>query len=306
MKISALHLGATLYTPAIIPILKAKSMIFGTAYPELKSLVICLEDSLTESQVEPGLINLKRILLALKDEAFKRSILLFIRPRTIEMAKEILDWDLNSSFDGFVAPKFHLGDCWLEIMPEDLYLMPTCEHKDYFDASYRSEVRSWLNPHKDNVLCLRIGGNDLLSSLGLRRPRNLSIYETPIGALIQNMVCEFGSNGFEMNSPVFEHFSNTDLLELEVQRDLAHGLYTKTAIHPCQVAHIQSLYRVSPIDLEDAKKILSKQSSDAGGVYNSGSGSMLEPATHLNWAEKVIERSVIYGVTKSLDKFSFG
>lgn len=306
MSISALHLGATLYTPAIIPVLKAKTLISGDAYPELKSLVICLEDSLTESQVEPGLVNLKQILSTMREEAFKRNILLFIRPRNIEMAKQILGWGFNECFDGFVAPKFHLGESWLEIMPSGLYLMPTCEHKDYFDASYRAELRDWLNPNKEKILCLRIGGNDLLSSIGLRRPRTLSIYDTPVGGLIRNMACEFGSHGYEMNSPVFEHFAEVDLLEQEVKLDLAHGLYTKTAIHPCQIDLIQSMYKVSPIDLEDAETILSKNSVDAGGVYNSGSGSMLEPATHYNWAKKIIERSKVYGVKKKLSAYSFG
>lgn len=306
MSISDLNLGATLYTPATINVLKAKAMITGVTYPDLKSLVICLEDSIAKEQVAPALANLKKILSTFKEEALTRNIVLFIRPRNIDMAKQILAWGFNDCFDGFVAPKFHLGEPWLDLMADGHYLMPTCEHKDYFNAHYRAELRDWLNPHKDKILCLRIGGNDLLSCLGLRRPKNHTIYETPIGTLIQNMVAEFGSHGYTMNSPVFEHYSNISLLEKEVGCDLVNGLYTKTAIHPCQISHIQSLYRVDEKDLTEANLILSMHKKASVGVCASGSGSMLEPATHVNWAKRTIERARVYGVTNQQDLCNFG
>lgn len=305
MCISDLNLGATLYTPAVINILKAKSMITGLAYPDLKSMVICLEDSLSENQVSPALINLKKTLTSFKEEALKRKVLLFIRPRNLEMAKQILGWGLNDCFDGFVAPKFALGDPWLEIMEDDLYLMPTCEDGNYFDAAYRAEVRAWLEPNKERVLCLRVGGNDLLATLGIRRPKTFTIYDTPVGSLIQNMVGEFGSRGFALNSPVFEHFTNTTLLEKELALDLANGLLTKTAIHPLQIPFIQGAYRVDEQDLVEAETILAISSAASVGVCKSDSGSMLEPATHESWAKRTIERAQIYGVVNKVEVFNF-
>jgi citrate lyase beta subunit len=38
---------------------------------------------------------------------------------------------------------------------------------------------------------LRIGGNDLMKLIGIRRPRDRTIYQTPIGYVIANLVTIF-------------------------------------------------------------------------------------------------------------------
>ena len=64
------------------------------------------------------------------------------------------------------------------------------------------------------------------------------------------------------------------------------GIYTKTAIHPAQIAHIHHALQVQPEDFHEAQLILAH---DAKSVFKSH-GSMIEPATHKNWAEMILLR----------------
>jgi len=70
------------------------------------------------------------------------------------------------------------------------------------------------------------------------------------------------------------------------------GLFGKTAIHPNQIPVIEAGFRVSPKDLEEAKRILMP---DAAAVFKMN-GRMCEPTTHTKWAQAIVERAGIYGV----------
>jgi stress response protein SCP2 len=98
---------------------------------------------------------------------------------------------------------------------------------------------------RSRILALRIGGNDLLALLGLRRPRAMTIYRTPLGPVIARLVTTFRPYGFVLTAPVFEHLDLPALLDQEVAEDIAYGMVGKTAIHPTQIAPIEQHYRVS-------------------------------------------------------------
>lgn len=68
--------------------------------------------------------------------------------------------------------------------------MPTLETKDVFDFNAMTELRQGLlqDGIAQRILMLRIGGNDLMNLLGIRRPRSLTLYETPIGNVIAQLV----------------------------------------------------------------------------------------------------------------------
>jgi citrate lyase beta subunit len=83
-----------------------------------------------------------------------------------------------------------------------------------------------------------------------------------------------------------------DLLARETRRDLAYGLFGKSAIHPCQVPVIESEYRVSARDVDSAERILD---ADAPAVFRLH-GAMCERATHRTWAELTLARAQLYGV----------
>ena len=297
----ALELGATMYMPATLSVDKMFGILTADPFVALipQTMVVCLEDAVSDKDLAYALDNLKILLMRIKAKNIKTpSVSLFIRPRNIDVAEKILNWQLNDTFVGFVLPKFNLDNMhnWAGILPDDLHFMPTLETFEYFDALYQRDMRFALQESMDRPICLRIGGNDLLSSLNLRRPKDKTIYQTPVGTLIPQLVGQFAPYGFDLSAPVCEHFSNYDLLHQEILQDIDHGLLTKTVIHPTQIPTVMSAYKVTFQDYVDAKNILD---DSAKSVFNSN-GSMLEVTTHKRWAEKIMLRQKTYGVNTDL------
>jgi citrate lyase beta subunit len=145
---------------------------------------------------------------------------------------------------------------------------------------------------RSRILALRIGGNDLLALLGLRRPVTGTIYQGALGQVIGRLVTTFRPHGFALSAPVFEHITQRDWLDAEVAQDLAHGLLAKTAIHPDQVAQIERHYQVPQQDLELALRIIDP---DCAAVFRMRE-SMCEVATHGAWARQVIEQARQFGI----------
>lgn len=291
----AIQLGATMYIPATH--LQLWEVTEGIKFPLLKSIAVCLEDAVLEQDVQTAMVNLKHLLQKRLEYPNLSAPAMFIRPRNIEMAKHIVDWDLNHTYNGMILPKFttqHLKS-WMEVLPPNLQYMPTLETKEIFDVGHNIELHQALKYDFYKTLCLRIGGNDLLSCLNLRRPKNTTIYQTPVGMLIPQLAGLFIPDGFQLSSPVCEHFENINLLTQEIQQDMNNGIYTKTAIHPLQIEHIHLALQVHPEEFNEAQQILS---SDAKSVFKSH-GSMLEPATHKNWAEIILLRYKTFGLIKS-------
>jgi len=149
---------------------------------------------------------------------------------------------------------------------------------------------------RHRILALRVGGNDLLALLGLRRPRGMTIYRTPLGPVIARLVTTFRPYGFMLTAPVFEYLDLPELLEQEVSEDLAYGMIGKTAIHPTQIAPIEQHFRVTPHDLAVARAILD---ASAPAVFRMNDA-MQEVATHRAWAERTIEQSRLFGAHSDL------
>jgi len=109
MKVlSPYALGATLYMPATRADLL--DVVFRTKLPELRSLVVCLEDAVAEIDVDTALRNLNGLLTAINERGGRPSDgpLLFVRPRDSVMAAVLNDWPLMAHIDGFVVPKLTL------------------------------------------------------------------------------------------------------------------------------------------------------------------------------------------------------
>ena len=141
------------------------------------------------------------------------------------------------------------------------------------------------------ILCLRIGGNDLLNLLGVRRSRHRTIYESALGPTMANLVTIFRPNGFHLTSPVCEFLYDHEVLKRELEMDVEYGIYGKTAIHPDQIALIEQAYAPSEQDARMADAILQP---DAPAVFNMY-GTMCEVATHTEWAKGVVARGRRYG-----------
>jgi citrate lyase beta subunit len=173
-----------------------------------------------------------------------------------------------------------------------LILMPTLETEVAFNRKRLDVLRNGLTKVDNSILCLRIGGNDLLRLLGLRRPKHLTIYDTPLRNVINDIILTFRPAGYALSSPVFEYLDNHEILRREVELDIVHGLLTKTAIHPTQVPVIESVYRVCQRDMDLAKKVLEEEAPAVFKLNNQ----MVEPATHCAWAEQLLLQAELYGM----------
>jgi citrate lyase beta subunit len=105
------------------------------------------------------------------------------------------------------------------------------------------------------------------------------------------------SKGFDLTAPVFENIDDNGAeaaLLREVTQDVSFGFVGKTVIHPSQVGIVQNAFKVALADYEAASRILA---IDAAAVFKFG-GSMCEPATHRNWAQRILSRTKVYGLVE--------
>lgn len=282
----AYRLGGSLYVPLThkdcLPIAN------GSRWPGLRSVIFCTEDAVAEQALGAALDNLRH---CLERMAERGSMMRFVRVRNPEILTWILALPGVTKLDGFVLPKLdqsNLEAYFNPIARTRFRCMPTLETRDAFDPARMSQLRDHLIEagHQPRILALRIGGNDLLALLGIRRPRDRSIYRTPLGATIANLVSVFKPFGFQLTAPVFEHLDCPDLLQEELTDDVAHGLCGKTAIHPNQLECINSAFQVTSNDISAARQIL----IDERAVFQH-QGSMCEPATHRHWARQIVARA---------------
>ncbi len=288
-------LGASLYVPTTHKNLQ--QMAKGELLGEVRSLIFCTEDAVAESELGYALFNLS---LALQQLTARPDIDRFVRVRNPEMMQRVIAMPGADQLTGFVLPKVtrHNFDAYFSQVRNTRYmLMPTLETVEVFDEAEMKLFRQCLEPQevRSHILALRIGGNDLLALLGIRRPRNLTIYRTPLGAVISRLVTTFVPYGFRLTAPVFEHLDNPSLLGQELEEDIAHGLVGKTAIHPSQVALIEQHYCVHRHDIEAALRIIDHASPAVFKMHNS----MCEIATHRSWAQGVIEQARVFGIRQA-------
>lgn len=289
-------LGATLYMPATRD--DILDVVFAEKIPELRSLVVCLEDAVALIDVETALVNLRNVLTRIQDRGGRpaNGPLLFVRPRDAAMAKILNDWPLMAHVDGFVVPKLSLQSLasWEDaVTNSELALMPTLETPEVFNPTAMVELGQALKVNLgERIIALRIGGNDLMGCLGLRRNPAMTLYGTPMGYVIPMLSGVMGSQGFALTAPVFEQLATPDIMEQELALDISNGMVGKTAIHPSQVNIIQNAFRVSLEDLNCARMILN---SVAPAVFKYNDA-MCEPATHYKWATHIMERAKWHGV----------
>lgn len=288
------RLGATMYVPAthndVLAIANREKRT------ELRSVIFCTEDAVRHDELDAAMRKLKYRLPKFTPQP---NLLRFIRVRNPDIMGKLLRTKGIANIDGFVLPK---------VTPENLHhytgmladndpylLMPTLETAE---ATSEHQMRRLLemlmaDRIRHRIASLRIGGNDLLNVYRLRRSVEQTIYSTPVGSyVIPMLVTVFKPFGFNLTAPVFEGLRFPDLLAEELKQDELAGLFGKTAIHPSQVVQIEEAFKVKPGDLVAARLILAP---DAPAVFKHDEA-MCEPATHRNWAEDILARSMHYGV----------
>jgi len=292
--ISPIELGGSLYIPATHK--NIHSICNENKYPHLRSCIIDTEDAIIAEDLDKALENISMMLQDYKPSALK----VFIRPRNPHILQEILKLKNIEKIDGFSLPKYST-----EVMREysqiislshhKFYLMPVLESRDLFSSEKLIQIRDFLIDYKIPVLSLRLGGEDMMNHLGLKRKCQDSIYSL-VGpaAVIANVINIFKPFGFNISATVFNCIKQEELYKANVQEDLRQGLIGKTIIHPNQIDAINELYQVSNEELEMAKKMLN-ESTDAIIVQD---GQMGEKFAHGAWAKTILLREKFYGLKK--------
>jgi citrate lyase beta subunit len=278
------QLGASLYVPATHQALA--EIVAGIRLGSVRSLIICTEDAVSAQHLPGALENLAQ---ALRHAKTRTDRLIFVRARDPQVLQTILGMAGAHQLTGFVLPKITAENIDDYLQPLDGHphrVMPTLETRETFGESDLYQFLRLIEQpsRRERIFSLRIGGNDLLALLRMRRPRGRTIYETPLGYVIARLATIFIPQGFTLSAPVFEHMDDPATLSREIEHDLNHGLVGKTAIHPNQIPLIEEHYRVCENDLNAAVQILAP---DAPGVF-SFDQSMCEPATHRPWAQSVL------------------
>ncbi|MFI5521284.1 HpcH/HpaI aldolase/citrate lyase family protein [Streptomyces platensis] len=221
----AVALGATLYSPATRPSLAAD--VLKQAGRGVMSMVLCLEDSIGDADVEAGEENLVRQ-LGLLDEAAAAGTglpLLFVRVRTPGQIPDLVRrmGTAVHRLSGFVLPKFteERGVPFLEALTaaesdcsRRLFAMPVLESPQLLHLETRAEtlqgIARTVDKYRDRVLALRLGVTDFCSAYGLRRPPDMTAYDVQIVASViadvVNVLGRADGTGFTVTGPVWEYF----------------------------------------------------------------------------------------------------
>ena len=294
-------LGASLYVPATRPDLLEIGL---GKFPGLGSVIYCTEDAVREAELPLALARLAQVLPQLPPAGSgltETGPLRLIRVRSPEVLAQLSLLDLRG-IRGFVLPKIHDGNlgAYLRLLERPdlagLLVWPTLETREALSEARMVSLRdSIFHEHwQERVGGLRIGGNDLLHALGVRRTPGRTLYEGPLERVVSMLVGVFKPYGFTLSSPVYEVYSDTATLERELLQDLEYGLCGKTIIHPAQLGAVLRSYAVPEHELLEARAILEP---DAPAVFRMN-GRMCEPATHTRWAQDILARAARYGVRR--------
>jgi citrate lyase beta subunit len=343
-------LGATLYMPGTKHV---ADKILNRNMDGLTSMVMCFEDAIKEEDIQQAEENvLKHLDLIQKTiDQGELSIddvpLIFLRVRNPEQFRQFsekLTEPMAQVLSGFVFPKFYSDNAneYLERLNElndkfqtVLYGMPILEGRAIAYLESRNDelytLHQTLEPYKQLILNIRVGGTDFSSIFGVRRDINTSIYDIlTVRDCLSDILNYFNRDtaDYTVSAPVWEYFlaykqdniedlmdraihhsllsrnaiinEAVDGLLREVLLDKANGFVGKTIIHPSHIQFVNAMQAVTREEYEDAMQVLESK----GGVVKSlKSNKMNEINPHRNWALKIEKRARAYGVVE--DETSF-
>ena len=288
-RINYIELGATLFVPATHKNLE--DIVCNNKYPELKSVLIDTEDSISQKSLEIAFESIKKLLSLYE----KKKLLVFIRPKNIEVLTRLLKLKNIDSIDGFILPKFSLSNAqkYFDLLRDsDFLLMPSIEGEELFNQNNLYDLRDVLLKNSDNILLVRFGLEDILRQLKMKRSCEDGAFDfSATSYILGSFISTFKSAGFGISGGVYPCFKDKDGFMKDVKRDLKEGLFSKTIIHPNQITLSNKLYKVSKRDLTNAIEICENDEA----VFNQND-KMAEVVTMRPYAEEIILRSEVYGV----------
>ena len=343
-------LGATLYMPGTKNIL---DKILNKNFDNLTSMVMDFEDALESSAVEKAEQNVLNHLTQIHQAIEKGKLdiddlpLIFLRVRnTSQFASFSLKLERHHAIilTGFVFPKFYSNNAseYINQLKDlnhkfniKLYGMPILEGRTIaYKETRLSELKNLLKiiePNKDLILNIRIGGTDFSSIFGVRRGMTSSIYDIlTVRDCLSDILNFFNrdTSDYTVSGPVWEYFlayKKDDLKELiekdinnslqsrsliineaidgllrELLIDKVNGFIGKTVIHPSHIKFVNALQTVTVEEYQDAKQILD---TDGGVIKSLKSNKMNEINPHRNWANNILNRAKAYGVVEDESSF---
>jgi citrate lyase beta subunit len=204
---------------------------------------------------------------------------------------------------------------------------PRLVHRETRNAELQA-LAALFRERREQVLAVRIGATDMCGAFGIRRDRDLTIYDVRVVAdVIADIVNHLGradGSGFVITGPVWEYYADRermlrpllrstpfeehdavrfrrhlvshdlDGLLREIALDRANGIQGKTVIHPSHVAPVHALSAVTHEEFHDALDI----AGSIEGVRASGyRNKMNESKPHRFWADQTLLRARVFGVT---------
>jgi len=308
--------GALLYCPA-----NKKTIVdsiinnrFGNQY----SLAMCLEDTIRDDCVTEAEYILTNSLHHLDAELEKREFYLpkiFVRVRNARQIGQLHKAFGKSSqlVKGYILPKFSLenAEAYIqeiiklnETSSTPVYTMPIFESPSIIDLRRRYDIlytlKEKLDQIEDNVLNIRVGGNDLCHAFGFRRHDDESIHQIrPVANIFSDIITVYGMD-YVVSGPVWEYYNSPGWekgLYHEIADDKLCGFVGKTVIYPSQIAIVNEAYKVSKNDYQDAAAILSWDKTSHSLVSGSaGKERMNEYKTHSRWALRTLLMAEYFGM----------
>jgi citrate lyase beta subunit len=339
-------LGATLYMPGTKDI---REKVLNHQLP-VTSFVMCCEDAIKAEDLPIAEQNILDTLdwFADRIDEGKMSLndlpLIFMRIRNPEQFRDFVPRITKRQANiltGFNFPKFNSKNAlgMMRTLVETnarlgclLYGMPILEGEEIAFIETRGQelllLENILEPYKELILNIRVGGTDMSSLFGVRRGINSTVYDImPVRDALSDILNAFNRfNNYCVSGAVWEYFRAymdddiddvikrnfhsalikgqdivnpaIDGLLREVMLDRANGFVGKTIIHPTHAKFVNAMFTVIEEEYNDALQIL----GTSGGVIKSkGGGKMNEIGPHHRWAEKIVRRANVYGVVKTED-----
>ena len=221
-------LGATLYMPGTRDTMDS---ILNKKWPELTSMVMCLEDAIAEHDLAEAESNVLNTLNKIKNALDNGNIssndlpLFIIRVRNVDQFKEFskkLTKEQVGLITAFNFPKFtsQNGQDYLKhleylntVHDEIIYGMPILESPSIAFKETRLQelldIRDILMQYKDLILNVRTGATDISSCFGVRRGIDYSIYDiVTVKHCITDILNILGRSDtdFVISAPVCEYF----------------------------------------------------------------------------------------------------
>lgn len=288
-KINYIELGATLFVPATHKNLSA--IVIDNKYSGLRSILIDTEDGISEDDLTMALASIQNLLSIYE----KKKLLVFIRPRNIEVLAEILSFEDIDKVDGFIFPKFSLqnAEAYFALVQNSNFLvMPSIEEEELFNQNSLDELKEILLKYEEKIILLRFGLEDMLRQLKMKRSCEDSIFDlSATSYVLGGFISIFKSVGFAISGGVYPCFKDEEGFARDVKRDLKEGLFSKTIIHPKQIEITNELYKVTKAEFEEALEMCSND----GAVFNQN-GKMAELVTMKPYSQEIVLRAEVYGV----------